>query len=524
MEGAVKIALMLAWVGYHLFRQYRRSTNNAIAASPRAAKVAPAGLAPTPHASRSALAQLRSRLQRDVEVGAEVRTDAATLVGEARLLRARLASVERPGEALVDAFDAHIGAAVPLLELLGGEAQVTPDAIRLIGLTRSRVDALRVLADARLVPSTNDTFAAIEELYAAIAAPLHDLAESGEITYPRYPLMAAPVTAAEALSGMLRDRIVLPVDPDLPSDPRKWADAAWAATIAAARACPGLIDELHAAARAGLAAAGADRAESPVESALVGLWIPQLVQQWLTVIVGGPAMVSVMLERAAVDETPQPWTLSPSAPPPAVSAAIATELLYDVGHAHDANALERSAEHRARLPDEARVHVRSGAVVAVSVRTIVELAAATASAVYATALYSLGGRTLEEVPGYELSPGVWAGTQRVVDALRRGDVAEQGGASTPVPHHVRGAWMAAVMVGVARPASAGPIFRGARSFMIRGWSGLRAGRTRRSGAKLDRADLRLGLVLPDLAARRRCGVDPRSAGSTAALTRSARTH
>jgi len=496
--------VFLGWVAYNIYKVVRRQAPHSSAEQQSTAAMA---IAPQNELGDHGVEREGRRAGDDQAVGQGDATSrsarAEAVEGQLRVTRSRFVKHDDP--LMLAALDEHVSPSLSQwrerFTHSGGATEGKDGALaaRWLADIERRSDALRVVADALVNRAVLDRMVMVERMQRSLVDAMERGAASVGATTTRRAIVAVPDQrgAPDVWSQLVRDAMILAVPDDLDTNVDAWHRVAWTAAWRAFQA----VDGLPTAAVGAVAALALDpdvegaTADADVQRAMHAA-AAVLAWDWMSLLLFGPAAVHALRRQAAGHERRIWWTEG-SPPPVELRLYVTAELLYDLGHAEEANALERSLAAHTRVD---LVVVASGAGHReLAFGEVVEAVAAVGAAWLRAQHDALAGASLLDASGLSLSAAARSRARHAVQSLEGAgsDVALAG-----VP--ARELWAAMWEAALVRPHNAGLFVRAARRAGERAATvlpciGAAMPKPRRG---VSRADIRAALPLLDLASAR----------------------
>lgn len=281
-----------------------------------------------------------------------------------------------------------------------------------------RMDVLRMLAVARTERVESSVIDDADAIAASFTESFADFASAQSIGFPtQHPICVPKATGAEGWHGALPGHPIIHVPPNFGDEIFRWMSVPHELAHVIWEATPGLQQEI----RTVLGLEG-DWVVDPRHDGmdilpyrLASAWLPEMFADWMTTLQAGPAAVHGMLHVFARPGAPQSVvTVQTDStgrrydphPPAHLRVLGACLVLHRMGFDVEA---EQARKQWLRMHGELESVVvpLSGQRVAIPAMALAEFMSRFGVALYETQLESLAGYTFQDVPGFEMSPGLW---------------------------------------------------------------------------------------------------------------------
>jgi len=528
LETLAKAAIPIVWIALKVIGGIKK-TREKEAAKPLTARTAPQRLSsPTP-STPSTPSQRASSLSREMvlykALGAKVDALSSTQDELVGLLRARGAR----GKVLLDFLSEDVAVCLSSARAaLSGSKPVDllTGALRVDLLNRdldrvARQHAVvRISLDLSKNEAMDDVLADAEAISDDCLAPLRQFADFHEVKLPR----SRPICLPAGVTGHLMVDVsllgpnhpVIFVPHDFAGDLMWWPSIAHELGHVILRGVPGLLADMGKAAgwtaRPDLLRVQGGRVVgSPLQA--WSAWREEIFCDALTVLMLGPSAVEGFLATFSNPESPDSVLTARSGPgqqyaphPPAhLRLHLAAFLLEEVGFITQGRALARRWNELHGFPEildaedgsgpSLMLPLADGRLIGMGMDHALRRGTDGIRSWLHTQYRGLAGHDLLSVPGFDLSPGVWARVARASEALRKGEI----------PTADARVLLAAAIHAGAEGAAVGTIASAVqRAIHGRGEARVRGDSSRRTHSGLDdmRTVLVDALVLQEVLARR----------------------
>jgi hypothetical protein len=315
-------------------------------------------------------------------------------------------------------------------------SSVVDEAVHTLRLNSTRLGLLRDAADWRADPRLGPFLADADAVAEALLEPFTAFANAQGIRFPRqHPICVPTDPGHEAVwFGLAPDHPVIFVPDDFGMDLYRWPAVAHEIGHLVFRRVPGLEEEIRAVTGLELTPVlpriDGSRIHFNPEAALSG-WLEEIFPDVLTAVQLGPAALRGFIEvfeesaepaRATLAYTTDGRTFGPH-PPPALRVRLVARLLEYIGYDQEVDALRKTwaARHgHAAALESILLPSRAGTLLEAPMQVMEEAAWPVVLALYEGSWQALSGRSIESIAGFDMSPGVWARTQRVAEGLAGG--------------------------------------------------------------------------------------------------------
>lgn len=382
---------------------------------------------------------------------------------------------------------------------------------------RSRMASISQLAQQRAGDELGALLDDADAIARAFISPFGDFARAHGVDFPlREPISVPAGDRSEGVwIDLLPNHPVLAVPNNFNEDIFRWMAVPHELAHVIWRSTPGLATEIRS--RLGLrqpaALLGERENVRELPARLVSAWLPELFADWVAVISAGPASIHgfdyVFRQPANPQRVATVYVTRDGRydehPPAHIRLLTGCHLLRRMGFIVQADRLE--AQWRAAHPIERlTVPVANRRHVPFRCDEIANYVSAYATMLYELQLDALSGRSFASIPGFEMSPGMWARVHEDAGKLAAG-AGFHDNARFVVCGAVEARWH--------QPEFAAEIRESTRAAIIGVHAPLSDRRIRRrvrndASGRFGRADFRDALVLQDIVPRRR--IPPRPAG------------
>lgn len=266
----------------------------------------------------------------------------------------------------------------------------------------------------------------------AFISPFGEFARTHNIDFPQQEPICVPARGHSESVGLdrLPNHPVLSIPENFNDDIFRWMAVPHELAHVVWRRTPGLADEIRN--RLGLhrptSLLGERDLVSELPARLVSAWLPELFADWVAVIAAGPASIHgfdhVFRQPGNPDGVATVWVTRQGYydehPPAHIRLLSACSLLRRMGFIIEADQLE--AQWRSAHPIETiQVPIVNRRQVPFRANDLSAYVSAFAELLYDSQFESLAGRSFVSIPGFEMSPGLWARVHHDATKLAAGN-------------------------------------------------------------------------------------------------------
>lgn len=357
------------------------------------------------------------------------------VIGGGRVLRGLLRDDIRPaleaGLSLLDEARKGIES-LPVqraLERLEGDGRVV-EAHHAVLTAVMRLEVLTAMRDTRAHPDDGYRLADADAIAGSLLEPIQQFAAAQAISLPESrPITVPAQPGGEAIwMGLLPERFpILFVPADFLSDLYRYASVPHEIGHLLWRDVPGLAQQVHAASgfsfQRGMITVRNGRIHGTIDQ-LYTAWMPEIFADMAAVLLLGPAGLRGLAHSFASPDEPRRVISVGSRsgqydehPPSHLRVHLAGHLLYAMGFDRESKVILASWDAQHGPPEHFAIPVEGGGHVQIGVESLLEPGREAMDALYMQEFAAVSGFRLADVPGFEMSPGLWAQVNRRAQQL-----------------------------------------------------------------------------------------------------------
>lgn len=329
-------------------------------------------------------------------------------------------------------------------------------------LAQVRIGVLTAMADWREDPEDRLMLADADAIAHGVLEPFQDFARTHEMGFPLQRIVAAPADpGGEAIwMGLLPgESPVIFVPADFKADLFRTASVPHEIGHLLWHRVEGLADEL----RQLTARALPDNGQPAPQ--LLRAWLPEIFSDMVAAQLIGPAALHGFVGSFA----PEPGThhfrrvhtdaegYLDEHPPAHVRVLLTAHLLHTMGFDQEVKPIVAQWQQLTGDPDNLLFYGRSGEPQGLPLAPVLDLGRQFVELIYNTQWRSVAGFRLADMPGFDMSPGLWARVQRFADQLSSGQ---------PFNGDPRAVLAAAIEARARHPTQAARIAQGLRTAVL----------------------------------------------------------
>ncbi|MEC8424919.1 MAG: hypothetical protein VX000_14140, partial [Myxococcota bacterium] len=342
------------------------------------------------------------------------------------LIEGRLRPEIRAAEDLIRRVTQQVRSAPPA-QAVGvlHAAEHLPAARRILGAAPGRIAGLQRLAGSREDPSTRAVLADADAMAAALWAPFHAFAIRHELAVPdAQPVTALATDGASVGADLLSARTpVLRVPRDVAADPYRQTAVAHEIARLAWMRVPGLakqtLDAMDIDATPALLRLHDGRIRGSLRQPFRA-WAEEMFCDAMTVMLLGPSGLRGLLHRVASPADLDAIQLAHASrgrsyapePPAHLRIGMAASLLARMGFEAEAQSIQADWDRLHRSVDSVVLPCQDERLIRVPASVLLDFIGPRLETWFNAELPALAGFRLESIPGWMMSPGVWARVRR----------------------------------------------------------------------------------------------------------------